>query len=72
MSRTLAALIALMLGFPIAAFVAAGAAVGLNPSIYSDAIGFVSGICFIGAAFIEIHRLATARSEELVQGWMGK
>ena len=54
-----------MLGFPVAAFVAAGAAGGLNPSIYSDAIGFVTGVCFVGAAFIEIHRLDRTRVEVL-------
>ena len=64
MSRTVTALIALMLGFPIVAFVAVGEAGGLNPSFYSDAIGFVTGVCFVGAAFLEAASVEMASRHE--------
>jgi hypothetical protein len=72
MSRALAAVIALMLGLPVIAFAAAGVAVGINPSIYSGVIEFVLGVVFLGAVALEIHRLATTRSDDLLYGWMPK
>jgi hypothetical protein len=72
MSRTLAALITFMLGAPVVAFVAAGAAAGMNPSIYSGAVAFLAGVLFLTGFVCEIQRLASTPSGDLVNGWMPK
>jgi hypothetical protein len=72
MSRTLAALITFMLGAPVVAFVAAGVAAGINPSIYSGAVAFLAGVLFLMGFVYEIQRLASTSSGDLVNGWMPK
>ncbi len=70
MSRTLVALITFMLVAPVVAFIAAGAAAGINPSIYTGALGFLAGVLFLIAFVYEIRRLASTPSEDLRHGWL--
>ncbi|HEV2558213.1 MAG TPA: hypothetical protein VGU45_06265 [Microvirga sp.] len=72
MSRPVAAVVALCLLLPVLMFVAAGKAAGLNGGIYLSAIGFLAGVCFLGAAAVELRRLVEASDEDLVHGWMPK
>jgi FtsH-binding integral membrane protein len=58
MSRTVAAVVALTLGVPVLAFIAAVAAAGANPSLISNGTTFFVVLAAVVAMVIEIKSLA--------------
>ncbi len=58
MSRTVAAVLALALGVPVLAFIAAVSAAGVNPSLISSGVTFFVVLAAVVAMVIEIKRLA--------------
>ncbi len=58
MSRTVALVLALTLGVPVVAFIAAVMAAGVNPSLISSGATFFVVLAAVVAMVIEIKRLA--------------
>ena len=58
MSRTVAAVLALALGVPVLAFIAAVTAAGVNPSLISSGVTFFVVLAAVVAMVFEIKSLA--------------